>query len=70
MGLISSSPTGPLVVVFYSGTSLPTLKYSGMVMLLRASVISAIILLLSSVFFFNTLPSKQSGPIPLLKLEH
>ena len=40
MGLISSRPQAPLVKVFYRGTSLPTLRYSGMRELLRASAIS------------------------------
>jgi hypothetical protein len=68
IGLMSSNLTGPFVCVFYSGTSLPTLKYSGMIALLRASVISAITFSLNWLLFLNTFPSKQSGPKPLLKL--
>ena len=70
IGLISSSPQGPLVSVFCSGTNLPTRKYSGICELFSASVISCRILLLSCPFYVRRLPSKQSGPRPLLKLDY
>ena len=41
IGLISSRPTGPFVDVFCRGTSRPTLRYSGILIELRASVMSA-----------------------------
>ena len=68
IGLISSRLTGPLVCVFCNGTSLPILRYSGISALLSALVISNITLLLSCSLFLSALPSKQSGPSPLLKL--
>ena len=69
IGLISSSPQGPLVSVFCRGTNLPTRKYSGICELFSALVISCMTLLLSSSFYVRRLPSKQSGPRPLLKLD-
>jgi len=69
IGLISSRATGPLVAVFYSGTILPMFRYSGMAPPLRASRISIAILLLRSSLVYKMLPSKQSGPSPLLKFE-
>ena len=70
IGLISSSETGPLVAVFCKGTILPMFRYSGTVPSLRASMISSATLLLRCSLAFSTFPSKQSGPSPLLKLEH
>ena len=70
MGRISSSAHGPLVNVFCKGTSRPTLRYSGMFELLRESAISLITFSLSYSFLLRILPSKQSGPSPLLKLDY
>ena len=69
IGLISSRATGPFVADFYRGTILPVFRYSGMSPPLRASRISIAILLLRSSLVYRTLPSKQSGPSPLLKFE-
>lgn len=68
IGLISSRLTGPLVYVFWSGTNLPTLKYSGITAEFRAAVISLSILSPKCSLFCMRFPSKQSGPSPLLKL--
>ena len=70
IGLISSSPQGPLVSVFCSGTNLPTRKYSGICELFSALVISCMTLSFSISFCVRRLPSKQSGPRPLLKLDY
>ena len=70
MGLISSRLQGPLVNVFCRGTKRPTLRYSGIYALLSESAISYIILSSSSTFLVRRLPSKQSGPSPLLKLDY
>jgi hypothetical protein len=69
MGLISSKLQGPLVKVFCSGTSLPTRRYSGIYALLSESGISCITFAPSNSFFMSTVPSKQSGPSPLLMLD-
>jgi hypothetical protein len=70
IGLISSRLQGPLVKVFYSGTSLPILKYSGIWELFSESLISCMILVPSCSFWLRRLPSKQSGPRPLLKFDY
>ena len=50
IGLISSRLQGPLVKVFYRGTSLPILKYSGIWELFSESLISCMILVPSCSF--------------------
>ena len=69
MGLISSKLQGPLVKVFCSGTKRPTRRYSGIWALLSESAISYMTFAPSYSFFERALPSKQSGPSPLLKLD-
>ena len=70
MGLISSRLHGPLVNVFCKGTKRPTLRYSGICALLSESAISYITFSPSGKFLVRRLPSKQSGPSPLLKLDY
>jgi hypothetical protein len=70
MGLISSRLHGPLVNVFCRGTKRPTLRYSGICDLLSESAISCITFSPSGTFLVRRLPSKQSGPSPLLKLDY
>ena len=70
IGLISSRLQGPLVNVFCKGTKRPTLRYSGICALLSESVISYITFSPSGKFLVSRLPSKQSGPRPLLKLDY
>jgi len=69
IGLISSRLQGPFVRVFYSGTSRPIRKYSGILALLSESAISYMTLAPNYSFLVSMLPSKQSGPSPLLKLD-
>ena len=69
MVLISSRLQGPLESVFWRGTRRPTLRYSGIYALFSESAISDITLFPSSSFLVRRLPSKQSGPSPLLKLD-
>ena len=69
MGLISSKLQGPFVKVFCSGTSQPIRRYSGIWALLSESAISCIIFVPSYSFLVSILPSKQSGPSPLLKFD-
>ena len=70
MGLISSRLQGPLVNVFCKGTKRPTLRYSGICAVFSESAISYITLSPSDTFLVRRLPSKQSGPSPLLKLDY
>ena len=70
MGLISSRLQGPLVNVFCKGTKRPTLRYSGICAVLSESAISYITFSPSGTFLERRLPSKQSGPSPLLKLDY
>jgi hypothetical protein len=69
MGLISSKFQGPFVKVVCSGTKRPTRRYSGIWALLSESAISYMTFVPSRSFLVSTLPSKQSGPSPLLKLD-
>ena len=69
MGLISSRLQGPFVKVFCSGTKRPIRRYSGIWALLSESAISYMTFSPSYSFFERALPSKQSGPSPLLKFD-